>query len=99
MRTVDLPTDKAREFQRQFAEAKEREKSVDQSEASKTALEKLWMGDEKEGWRERRLEEERKALQEGKTFSDMIFGQIWEVWNWDKKKKSGDGGADEGSKK
>ena len=48
----------------------------------------LWMGDEEEGWKERRLEEERKALEEGKGYMDMIVEQIWDVWNWDKKKRN-----------
>jgi hypothetical protein len=57
----------------------------------KSILGRLWMGDEKEGWKERRLEEEKKALEEGKSYTDMIFEQIWEVWNWDKKKDGKDG--------
>jgi len=52
---------------------------------------RLWMGGEKEDWKERRLDEERRALEEGKGYMDMIFGQIWEVWNWDKKKGDGEG--------
>ncbi|KAJ4376234.1 hypothetical protein N0V83_001517 [Neocucurbitaria cava] len=48
--------------------------------------------------KERRLEEERKALEEGKSYTDMIFEQIWDVWNWDKKKsgKSGEDGEKKG---
>ena len=52
-------------------------------------LQKMWMGEEKEGWKERRIEEEKKALEEGKTYTDMIYEQIWDVWNWDKKGKDG----------
>lgn len=58
-------------------------------------LGRLWMGGEEEGWKERRLEEERKALEEGKGYTDMILEQIWEVWNWDKKKGKG---GEEGKK-
>jgi hypothetical protein len=88
-----LPTEKARETQRIFqeqkslAEGKEAlRQGRERGEENKTIWHKLWMGDEKEGWKERRLEEERKALKEGKTYTDMIIEQIWDVWNWDKKK-------------
>lgn len=92
-RTLELPTDRARETQRILREEREKSrKTLDRPEGGeeKGVLAKLWMGDEKEGWKERRLEEEKKALEEGKTYTDMIFEQIWDVWNWDKK-KSGDG--------
>jgi uncharacterized protein YdaU (DUF1376 family) len=63
-----------------------------EGEQNRSALGRFWMGDEKEGWKERRLEEERKALEEGKGYMDMIFEQVWEVWNWDKKKGDEEGG-------
>ncbi|MCJ1249016.1 hypothetical protein MMC30_006238 [Trapelia coarctata] len=62
---------------------------------------KLWMGQEDEGWKERRLREEREALAEGKGYGGLIVDQIWEVWNWDKKgkgageEKKGEGGERE----
>lgn len=46
----------------------------------------LWMGGEKEGWKERRLAEEQKKLDEGEGYGSMIVDQIWEVWNWGEKK-------------
>jgi hypothetical protein len=97
MRTVELPTEKAREIQRVLREEREKSrKTLERPESEqKSLLQKLWMGGETEGWKERRLEEERKALQEGKTYTDMIFEQIWDVWNWDKKKSGKD---DEGKK-
>jgi len=58
----------------------------------KGILGRLWMGGEEEGWKERRLEEERRALEDGKGYLDMIFEQVWDVWNWDKKKKGGEDG-------
>lgn len=96
---ADLPTERAREVQRKLAEEREKErrklgKSGD--EGDKSVLHKIWMGGETEGWKERRLEEERQALEEGKSYTDMIFEQIWDVWNWDKKGKKED---DESSKK
>lgn len=98
--TVDaMPTDKAREMQAKLREVREkgreglRKEGVLSGEDGKDTLgvlEKLWMGEEKEGWKERRIEEERKALEEGKGYTDLIMEQIWDVWNWDKK-KGGDG--------
>lgn len=46
----------------------------------------MWMGGEKEGWKERRLAEEQKKLDEGEGYGSMIVDQIWEVWNWGEKK-------------
>jgi hypothetical protein len=53
--------------------------------AKQGILEKVWMGGETEGWKERRLREEQEALDEGKGYGDLIMEQIWEVWNWRKK--------------
>lgn len=46
----------------------------------------IWMGGEKEGWKEKRLAEEQKKLDEGEGYGSMIVDQIWEVWNWGEKK-------------
>ena len=98
MKVMDLPTEQARETKRILAEEREKGRRAleKQGEEEKSLLGKLWMGEEKEGWKERRLAEEKKALQEGKTYTDMIFEQIWDVWNWDKKKSEKE---DDGSKK
>ncbi|KAJ8108263.1 hypothetical protein OPT61_g8292 [Boeremia exigua] len=89
----DLPTERAREVQAKIREAREEERrKLGHSEArDEGALKKFWMGGETEGWKERRLEEEKKALQEGKSYTDMIYEQIWDVWNWDRKGKKGEG--------
>ena len=58
-------------------------------------LERVWMGDEKEGWKERRLQEEREALEEGRGYGSLIMEQIWEVWNWGKERE----GEEEGGEK
>ncbi|OJD30469.1 uncharacterized protein BKCO1_6000022 [Diplodia corticola] len=55
-------------------------------------LQRVWMGGETEGWRERRLKEEREAIEEGRGYGDLIMDQIWEVWNWGRGNK-GDGNA------
>ena len=73
------------------AREEERRKLGQPAEEDKGVLKKIWMGGETEGWKERRLQEEKKAIEEGKSFSDMIYEQIWDVWNWDKKGKKGDG--------
>jgi hypothetical protein len=92
-KVMDLPTERAKEMQRIIREEREKGRQGLQGQEEKGILGKLWMGDEKEGWKERRLEEEKKALEEGKGYTDMIFEQIWEVWNWDKKKKNNDDGS------
>lgn len=50
------------------------------------AAKDLWMGGEKEGWKERRLAEEQKKLDQGEGYGSMIMDQIWDVWNWGEKK-------------
>ncbi|OAL44604.1 hypothetical protein IQ07DRAFT_592277 [Pyrenochaeta sp. DS3sAY3a] len=90
-RFMDLPTDKARETQRLLQEQREKgRKALEKPSEERGILTKIWMGDETEGWKERRLEEEKKALEEGKTYTDMILEQIWDVWNWDKKSGKND---------
>ncbi len=42
----------------------------------------IWMGGETEGWKERRLKEERERIANGEGYGDMIMEQIWDVWNW-----------------
>ena len=46
----------------------------------------IWMGGETDGWKDRRLREERERLAKGEGYGDMIMDQIWEVWNWGEKK-------------
>ncbi|KAF1983241.1 hypothetical protein K402DRAFT_313042, partial [Aulographum hederae CBS 113979] len=41
-------------------------------------------------WQRKRMEEEKRMMEEGKGYSDIIFNQIWEVVNWDKKGKKSD---------
>lgn len=71
-----------------ISEEIEKLKARQQQERSLT--ERIWMGDETEGWKERRLREERKALEEGKGYGDLILDHIWEVWNWGKTTKKED---------
>jgi hypothetical protein len=54
--------------------------------AIEKGLEKVWMGDEKPGWKERRLAEEQEKISGGEGYGGMIMDQIWEVWNWGREK-------------
>ena len=63
--------------------------------ADRGVAERVWMAGEKEGWKERRLEEERKALQEGKGYGDLIKEHIWDVWTWGESAKGKKKGAEE----
>lgn len=71
--------------------AQEQADQKEQHTDKNNVLTKIWMGDEKEGWKEQRLEEEKKALESGKGYGSLIMDQIWEVWNQEgkdgKKKK------------
>ncbi|TKA70520.1 hypothetical protein B0A49_07499 [Cryomyces minteri] len=93
-----LPTEKARELQRRLKEERllraqpsgqgsERGDvdQVDKEGKSLGIVERVWMGSEKEGWKERRLREEQEALDEGRGYGGLIMDQIYEVWNWKKR--------------
>ncbi|KFY30689.1 hypothetical protein V493_01738 [Pseudogymnoascus sp. VKM F-4281 (FW-2241)] len=41
----------------------------------------------KEGWKAQRDEREKKAMEEGKGYGDLIVDQIWDVWTWGKGEK------------
>ncbi|KHN95745.1 uncharacterized protein MAM_06357 [Metarhizium album ARSEF 1941] len=41
----------------------------------------IWMGGESEDWQEKRAEEHRRSIEEGKGLSGIIFEQIADVWN------------------
>src|SRR5262245_42468967 len=70
----ELPTERAQENSRILKEREELERlrregreGMGEAGDKRSLIGRLWMGDEKEGWQERRMEEERKALEEGKT--------------------------------
>lgn len=92
----EMPTEKARELQKRVREERQRtlRESANGGEEvpakQRGILEKVWMGDEKEGWKERRLQEEREAIEEGRGYGGLIVDQIWEVWNWGKAKEGDD---------
>lgn len=47
----------------------------------RSALQGLWYGNEGSDWIEKRREEEARALEEGKSYAQMIGETIWEVWS------------------
>ncbi|KAI9869848.1 MAG: hypothetical protein M1830_005029 [Pleopsidium flavum] len=84
----DLPSDKARDLQERLKrERLLRAQPSGQGGESRGLVDKLWMGQEQEGWRERRIKEEQEALEEGRGYGGLIMDQIWEVWNWGKRKE------------
>lgn len=89
-----LPTEKARlvkaQLEAQRAEMKqdeaarqeaERLRQEDEESRKRGLLTRVWMGDESGDWKQRRIEEDKKALESGKGYADIIMDQIWEVWN------------------
>ncbi|KAK1835963.1 hypothetical protein QBC39DRAFT_378638 [Podospora conica] len=99
-----LPTERAREVKAMLGRERERrlraegEKVV---EERRGFWKRLWMGEEREGWQERRLAEERKALESGKGYSDLIWEAFEEAWGTKKtggKKGDGEEGGGEGKK-
>ncbi|KAF2709930.1 hypothetical protein K504DRAFT_466384 [Pleomassaria siparia CBS 279.74] len=96
----DLPTDKARETQERLRQERlEKDgEAMQKANDEKNLLHRLWMGNEGPDWKEKRIAEERQALEEGKTYTGMILDQIWEVWNWDKNKGAEDGKNEDGKK-
>ncbi|KAK3060252.1 hypothetical protein LTS18_008962, partial [Coniosporium uncinatum] len=60
-------------------------------EKERTLVQKVWMGGEKEDWRRRRAEEDRRKIAEGQGFGSMIMEQIWEVVTWGKGGKEEEG--------
>ena len=73
------------------AAEEERRKMEEKESAQRGVVERIWMGNEKAGWQERRRDEDRKALDSGKGVGDIIMDQIWEVWG----KKGEDGKNDD----
>jgi hypothetical protein len=63
-----------------------REQERVQKEKERGLLEKVWMGNEGDDWKEKRDRREREALEEGKGYWDLIKEQIWDVWSSSEKK-------------
>ncbi|KAJ5102146.1 hypothetical protein NUU61_004368 [Penicillium alfredii] len=96
----DLPSDRAEEIQARLRAARDAqirdggsvsdgvEKLKARQQQEKGLANRVWMGGEEEGWKERRLREEQKALDEGKGYGDLIKEHIWDVWTWGRKDES-----------
>lgn len=90
-RISELPSERALEIQARLRAAREkqlREGGLSQEEAEKLRArqeqdkgiaERVWMGGEEEGWRERRVREEQEALAEGRGYGDLIREHVWDV--------------------
>ena len=94
--TDSLPSERARGIQERLQRERMLRQGKDEARGPGTLpgrgqMERLWMGEETEGWRERRLEEERQRLASGEGYGGMIVDQIWEVWN----RSKGRGGPEE----
>ncbi|KAF2799353.1 hypothetical protein K505DRAFT_321236 [Melanomma pulvis-pyrius CBS 109.77] len=89
----DLPTEKARETQQKLREdaLEKGNEAMRKGREDQGIWHRLWMGNEPDNWKEKRMAEERQAFEEGKTYTSIILDQIWEVWNWDKKKDEEEG--------
>jgi len=79
----ELPTERAREFQRKIQEQKIREGKAKAQDTG--ALNRVWLGGEGEDWKEKRLREEQEALDRGEGYGSLIMDQISEVWKGGKK--------------
>jgi len=54
--------------------------------SSKGGLQGIWMGDEKEGWKERRVKEEREALEKGESYGHLIAKHFKDALGFENKK-------------
>jgi hypothetical protein len=59
---------------------------VEKEKKERGLLEKVWMGNEGDDWKQKRDQKEKEALEEGKGYGGLIMDQIWEVWNWGRDK-------------
>lgn len=74
-----------------------REQGIKGSEKRST-LGNLWMGGEKEGWKERRMQEEREALERGEGYGSLIAKHFQEAFGVEEKNEDGKGKGDESEK-
>lgn len=102
-----MPTERARQMQEMQRRAKEERETMlraagqeqeKKQQEQQNALQRVWMGGETEGWRERRLKEEREAIEEGKGYGGLIMDQIWDVWNWGRGKEQEEDRTDSNGK-
>ncbi|KAI5291920.1 hypothetical protein KEM52_000034 [Ascosphaera acerosa] len=88
-----LPSERAEQISAQLKAAREAQlrdpnTSVEELERlrrrtqqSKGVLERIWMGNETDDWKQRRLEEEARALEQGKGYWDLICDYVRDAWS------------------
>ncbi|KAI5290096.1 hypothetical protein KEM54_002447 [Ascosphaera aggregata] len=98
-----LPSERAEEVQAQLrarretrmrdpnTTAEEYAKLKKRNEQSQGVLERIWMGGETEDWKQRRLAEEAKALEQGKGYWDLICDHVKDAFSWNKTDKGPEG--------
>lgn len=103
----ELPSERAEEVQAQLRAARdaqiregapvgeELEKLKSRQKGEQALASRVWMGGESEGWMERRLKEEQKALDEGKGYGDLIQEHVMEVWSGRRKPEDANSKKDE----
>ncbi|KAI9859296.1 MAG: hypothetical protein M1824_003810 [Vezdaea acicularis] len=87
-----LPSDRAREVQRTLRQVRR----IDHSAEDRGVLDKLWMGNEKEGWKERRIREEKERLARGDGYGSMIMSYVRDVWKGEKDGSTGENDDSDG---
>lgn len=92
VRVSELPSERALEIQARVRASREkqlRDGGLSQEEIEKLRArqvqdkglaERMWMGGEQEGWREKRVREEQEALAEGRGYGYLIKEHVWDVW-------------------
>ncbi|KAI9828791.1 MAG: hypothetical protein M1832_001896 [Thelocarpon impressellum] len=86
-----LPSERARDVQERLRRerllrAQQSGQGSERAGYGESLVNRVWMGGETEGWKERREQEEREKLEQGGGYGDLILDQIWEVWNWGRSK-------------
>lgn len=69
---------------------------IDHSAEDRGVLDKLWMGNEKEGWKERRIREEKERLARGDGYGSMIMSYVRDVWKGEKDGSTGENDDSDG---
>lgn len=85
------PTERYEEVQQRLAREKlpraqpsgqGSERAENQGTTSMDVAKRIWIGQQGQDWKQKRLQEERDAIAEGKGYGDLILDQISDVVNW-----------------
>ncbi|KAI3401064.1 hypothetical protein diail_775 [Diaporthe ilicicola] len=69
---------------RALREAREKKEA-----ASRGIVSRIWMGDEKEDWRQERAKKEKETLENGEGYGTLIMDQVKEVFSSSRKREGG----------